>query len=78
MSVKAQIEAGCFSTEGNQDNEGDGVTGGVRLKVTVREAAVTQICNLSYRGFPIRTALKAARPARGSTPCRMQFGDTAD
>ena len=59
-------------------NERDADAGVVRLKAAVGEAAVAQICNLLYRGFPIRTALKAARPARCSTRCRMQFGDTAD
>src|SRR2546427_10522564 len=33
---------------------------------------VAQICNLLYRGFPIRN-----RPD-GRTSCRIQFGDTAD
>jgi hypothetical protein len=49
MRVKAQIEVGGFSTEGNQDNEGDGEAGAMRLKAAVCEAAVARICNLLYR-----------------------------
>ena len=78
MRVKARMEAGGLFTEGNEDNEARGETGGVRLKGAVREPAVAQICNLLYRGFPIRTALKAPVFAPCSVACRMQFGDTAD
>ena len=41
-------------------------------------AAVTQICNLLYRGFPIRRAWPGSTPGSIPAPGRMQFGDTAD
>ena len=51
---------------------------GSRLRSSRGSVAVAQICNLLYRGFAICGPPRVQRGAVKTTPCRMQFGDTAD